>query len=646
MNPDLVFSLRMPYPHLTILLTCGESDGQNVPRKKPKTTVASGPPAVVSFEGYAAARLHGWRRSYASMALDEPDAEWRREEIQTAGGPTAELATLEKCPRVQLISLNCWNNGASSPRRYGKPTLLWNGEHDRIPTMCPTDSPVREAYTYTRDELITTMVGLLNDFQPTLVRTLDPDPDYQAHDAKNPQHADSGDFSDHEVHTATSLFTFAALQEWWNTGHGATTVVESYRGYYNLRWPANLNPAQRKAKEHYLRDYAAADVAICQVPSGCGDLKMGDVRINLGWYGHSMIRKYPPPPTWLQPGADGRLKAFAVLGGHAVMWSEREPGCGVFTSPVRLGGGPLLPQLSVLRLPDGRLQLFAVRMILAADPAGQARDIVTTVQYPGSDTFSEWTSLGNPHVADGIPPVRRRGAGIPVAGVHPDGRAQVFVRNFGKGVSSRIQDAGGDWGPWLDLHGDETQDGLAVVSPGTGPVEFFLATKTGILAGRSAGTSDAVTVGTLKVRAPASPPTAVGLPQGRLMLAARQANNGAVLGYRRDAAGLWSTAPDQFGSSGQGAVGLLATDDGQIVMVGKREDATLEVCSTDPTVAGCAVNWVWTESPFSTGAPAVAQDGRGHAVIATVCSDGSLWTAWAMGESHELRLENVASVEG
>ncbi|MGC9667541.1 PIG-L family deacetylase [Planosporangium sp. 12N6] len=619
MNPDLVHTLRTGRPHMSICLTCGEADGRNAGASKSRHATMP-----VDYQGYAASRFHGWRQAYADMVLGDRDAVWDRGVIVTAEGTLAELNTLRDAPHIQLVILNCWDNGASSPSGGGRVYTLWTGQDRKYPTMRPVGSPVGGEYMYTHDGLIRTLVGLFDRFRPTLVRTLDPDPDQQTHDAQNPQYSDWGDFSDHQSHVGTALFTFAALQQWWQRDPGARTAVETYRGYYNRRWPSNLSLAARRLKERYVRVYAGVGASPCDLSTGCGDLKIGSGKLGNG-YGRSTTRRYPPAPTWLHLGNDGRLVAFAVLGGRAVMWREHRPGSGMFDDPVAVGGGPLLPQLSALRLRDGRWQLFAIRMTLDADPGKQARDLVTTVQSTVDGSFGDWVNLGNPHDLPGVDPVRRRGVGIPVAAVRGDGQVQVFVRNFGKGIGSRLQLPDGSWGPWLDLQGTDTQDGLAARGTGSGPAEVFASGKAGILRWREAGADGAFDREVVRVPAPAGPPCVVRVSDGRLLLLVREAGTGGVVGYAQQrAGGSWVPRGHLLGGTGVGAVSAAPLADKRVLIVARTDDGGISYVET--TLGAEHPRWTPVAAPIAVGTPAVATNANGRPVIAAVMADGRLWT--------------------
>lgn len=619
-NPDLLHAIRAGNRVVTICLTSGEADGRNAPH-----TDAGGADAHPNYEMYAAARHAGLRAAYAKAAIGDPDSKWRREVLPTVDGAVAEIATLEAAPTVQLVFLNMWQEGLRSPLgERARLRTLWMNENAQQPTMRPTGSPVPGVYAYTRTGLLRTLGMLLDRYQPTMVRTMDPDPDYQIHDEHNPRYSDYGDFSDHIDHTPAGLFAWAALQEWWARG-GRAAVVESYRGYYNRRWPANLSPEAAQEKTDYLAVYGWADGRDCGDPAGCGDRKVGRPK-SLTGYGQSTTHRYSVGSAWLGRGADRRLAAFAVLGGAAVMWTETLPAGGVWSGPIPIGGWGLLPHLSVVQTGDGRWQVFGVRMALAADPAEQRREIVTASQTAPGGGFGGWTSLGNPHDASGTAPERQRCMGMPAAVVDGDGRLYLFARTFRAGVSGRMLDGSGGWGPWRDLGGAGTQDGLTAVTTPGGTVELFASTKSGILRWYQERPGGDFRTETLPVAPPAGPPTVVAMPDGRLNLLVREARTAAIVAYGMDGpGGSWLPQPHRLG--GNGGFGPLAgvAYGSDAVAIAKRNDAGTASVAIWPTPDPSAS---WRRSgPRLVHAPAVAVDALGRTVVAGLCADATLRVA-------------------
>jgi LmbE family N-acetylglucosaminyl deacetylase len=613
-DPDLRHSVQDGAQTLGVCLTTGEADGRNFPSGDSRIT-----DIAVDFTGYAAARQNGLRAAYAQLAAGDRNSPWRRERVVVAAGAPAELATLLAAPHVQLIFLNLWDEG-SKDTAFGRGNLrtLWAGRDDAQPTMRPTGSPVPAGFRYTRQSLIDTLVGLLDGFRPTCVRLLDPDPDHQRHDAANPQNSDSGDFSDNDDHTAAALFGWTALQEHWRRGHNS--VAESYRGYYNQRWPRNLTRSAYQQKLDTLAVYGWGDGRACGDPAGCGDLKLGD-RADSRQYGRSTTHRYGTSVAWTGAEPDQRLTAYAVQGGRLVRWRESAPAAGAWDPAEVVGGAGLLPYLWVDGNAAGGAQIFAARMTTDADPRRQVREIVTIGQPSAGAPFDAWTGLGNPHDMDSDP-VRRRGLGMPAVARYADGRLALFVRNFGGGVSSRVQAVDGGWQPWADLHGSDIQDGLAAVSTMDGRIELYAAGKTGVLRWLQDAVGGPWRHELLSVAPPAAPPTVARRPDGRLMLLTRAAQTSAVLAYQQTSDGAWDPRPiDLGGDGGSGPIAAKAFAGARLALAIRNDKGTVSVSVRHGAELDAELAWEKVGlSVFHT--PAVGIDAQGRVLVTAMGTDG------------------------
>ncbi|MFE9039657.1 PIG-L family deacetylase [Streptomyces sp. NPDC007818] len=546
MNPDAQRLLDARVPLVSVYVTAGEHTGVNRIKGMPET-----PPDRAA---YSSARRQGLRQSYAA-ALGLPlFAPWRREALALGGGRTAERAVLAHGGRrVELVFLDL---PMHTPRRYMALPALWEDRALELSAHRSAGSPVSRPGPYDHEGLVAALTGLLRRYRPTVVHTLDPDPDAQpGDDATRRRNAEQPGYSDHGDHTAAGCFAWAALVRWVAEEVRAGAPVPAFtatafRGYYNRHWPKNLPPAVLAGKAARLVPYGGDPSWRCGNPSGCGDYGVGGDRPltnRKGWV-RSTHHRWPGPGLALAEEPDGRLAAYGVLGLRAVRRRETAPG--VWSGPEDLGGGPLAPALGSAVLPDGRVLLFGVRFAALAGRGGpNRREVVLLEQRSPGGPFLAWRGLGGPDRGA----ERSRRLGAPVAVAAPDGRVRLYVRDAGRGVAERVREPDGGWGPWRVLPGDGVvQDGLAVSLDGAGRTHVYAAGRESVrhwVDGREApavlplsGSTVASAGGGLYHRAPASarlvgPDGAdAGLDGFGEVRAARSAELGTVL-LGTDAAG-------------------------------------------------------------------------------------------------------------
>ncbi|MFF3840211.1 PIG-L family deacetylase [Streptomyces sp. NPDC001930] len=469
MNPDTQRLLDAGVPLVSVYVTAGEHTGRNRIKGMPET-----PPDRAA---YSSARHQGLRQSYAAALGLPMFTPWRRETLTLPGGRRAEIDTLEHGRnRIELVFLNL---PMHTNRRYMALPALWHDRALELRTHLSTGSPVTRSDTYDYDQLVGVLVGLLGRYRPTVVHTLDPDPDIQLSDeATRNRDSEQPGYSDHGDHTAVASFTWAALSRWVSDAVRdgepiPAFTTTAFRGYYNRHWPKNLPPRVLKAKAARLVPYGGDPSWECGNPSGCGDYGVGGERPltnRKGWV-RSTHHRWPTAGPALAEQPDGRLAAYGVLGLRAVRWQETAPG--VWGEPTDLGGGPLAPALGSAVLGDGRVLLFGVRFSAIDGHGGpNRRELVLLEQRSPGGPFLAWRGLGNPERTDD----RGRRVGAPVAVAAPDGRVHLFVRNADKNVSTRVRAADGSWSPWRTLPGAaEVQDGLAVSLDATGRVHLHAA---------------------------------------------------------------------------------------------------------------------------------------------------------------------------
>ncbi|WP_274915977.1 PIG-L family deacetylase [Streptomyces sp. WZ-12] len=611
MNPEVQQTIGANAQIVSVYLNCGETGGVNkVPgQPRPKPDLAA----------YAGSRRQGLRQAYALMATGNPEAPWRMEALALPDGTLIEVNTLDGHAGIQLVFLGVRQHSLPQyGRKRGLPHL-WADPTMVTSTLVSTASPVRTSHQITRAGLIDALVHLLNRYRPTLVRTLDPDPDMQVHDARHRLHHDQPGYSDHPDHTAAALFTYAALARYEGPGGGRLHAVTAYRGYYNERWPDNLPTQLIRAKAQVLNAYGGTPGS-CGFPAGCGDYDVGQNRsYRTGWLQRTTLR-YPTAAPQVQQAPDGRLTAFAVLAGRAVMWRETGRGSGRWTNPTPLDGTGLLPGLRALLTPDGRWQLFAER-IAALGPTARdnRRELVMTEQPRPGGAFAAWSSLGTP---DHDPDHGRR-VGGPVAVRTTDGTTWLFARNWAKSVAVRQRHPDGHWDDWTHLEAAEVQEGLSAVTDTQGRVHVFGTGHSTVHHWQQERAGGPFFLRRTGLPTPADPPTALARPDGSVLLAYRAAKSARPLVYRLPADGrTWRTEGLELAARGYGPLVLHPTRDG-VLLAARNNDGTTSLATLGTPQAP---RWR-TLTGALTGTAALATDALQRPVLARLAPDATLKTA-------------------
>nr|WP_202538651.1 hypothetical protein [Streptomyces sp. SID8379] len=170
-------------------------------------------------------------------------------------------------------------------------------------------------------------------------------------------------------------------------------------------------------------------------------------------------------------GRDGRLCAYAYApGGDAVVCrAESDPG-GPWTPPRTVGGDQRVhPALALARSANGYAHLVSWRPTVPGESG-----LIHTTHFQSHLAALDWAPIGHPN---------KKGdrTGPPAVAVDAQGRAHVFVRNNGGGISMRAQAEKGGWDPWRDLKGTDVRGELAAVARESGLIELYAATGDGIL---------------------------------------------------------------------------------------------------------------------------------------------------------------------
>ncbi|MER5312793.1 PIG-L family deacetylase [Streptomyces sp. NPDC002773] len=598
MNPDISQSIRSGHPLTSVYLTAGESDGVNA-----RPHEAAG--ADADKADYAEARQNGIRAAYAEMATGSRTSPWERVAIPTAGGATAEMDTLRAQPQVRLVWLQIREAGSTTGDRPHSLNGLWNGRITALESQRSSGTPVGADFTYTKDQVVATIAGLLDRFRPTFVRMQDPSP------GKDPA---SGKLRDHQDHLYGARFTQAALARYADVPGHPHVGVQNYLGYPTSVLPHTLDPETAGAKLKTLKTYAWLDgVNDCGTPAGCGDLKVAARPAGRGWT--QTIRYARGTSTsWVQRGPDGELHAFSVLDGQLAAW--RKPATGAaWHGPTLLPGGGLDSGITSVTLPDGRIAVFGTRTVLAGGPAGYHREVVTTAQGAPGGAFGPWTSLGTPERDDagGTSDIS-----APAVTVAADGRATVVLRDSGHRLTAREQGPDGGWGPWRTLGGADVYGDPVSAADGAGRGYVFASTPSTVL--------------TWAQRRPGGPftgPAPTGLPPTTLALSASAApdGDGVRLWFRKPASGdlrsadFSGTGPispiTELPGAGVAGFGPVSGGDGLLAV----RSRTGFLATAPHGRAGARPVWRLERFLFS-GAPDAGTDG-----VAAIGLDGRLhWT--------------------
>ncbi|AEY92356.1 hypothetical protein SHJG_7089 [Streptomyces hygroscopicus subsp. jinggangensis 5008] len=172
---------------------------------------------------------------------------------------------------------------------------------------------------------------------------------------------------------------------------------------------------------------------------------------------------------WLLRGRDGRLSVYQLSGDAVLCRAERGPR-GPWSAPRRVGGEQRLHTvLAVGQGADGYAHLVSWRPTVKGESG-----LVHSTHFRPHLAALDWHPVGHPD---------KKGdrTGTPAVAVDAQGRAHVFVRNKGGGVSMLAQKEKGGWDPWRDLKGKEVQDGLTAVTGESGRVELYAAVPQGLL---------------------------------------------------------------------------------------------------------------------------------------------------------------------
>ncbi|MER6776255.1 MULTISPECIES: PIG-L family deacetylase [unclassified Streptomyces] len=602
MNPDLSRSISTGIKVTTVYLTSGESDGRNEAHS-PHLDDAAGP---ADRAAYAEARQNGIRGAYAQMATGDRTSVWQRKSIPTAGGGSAEVDVLVARPEVNLVWMQLREARSISGDNPDSLRGLWDGRIPALGAQLTSGTPVERPFSYSKDQAVAAIADVFARYRPTTIRTQDP----------TPGKSDSGVFLDHQDHMYGARFVQAAAERYAQTTDRPHFSVQNYVSYPNSALPPTLDPQAGEEKLGYLKTYAWMDHADwCGSPAGCGDRKTATRPTGAGW--NRTIRYSRGDGTsWMTEGVSGRLWAFAVLDGRMAYWSRGGPKAS-WEGPRFLPGDGIDAGASAVRLPDGRIAVFATRTTLGATPRDYGREIVYAEQGGPDGAFGPWESLGTPDTVD------RSGTSAisgPAVAVDPAGRMTVYVRDSKRTLRARTQSApDGGFGAWQALGGSGLLGDPVTATDGSGRRYVYAAT-TGSVVGWVQPTPGAPMAGSF----------ATGLPQTTGVLSVRPEGDGVRLFFRRPGTGTVGTslatmggaAPELSpvaeagGPGGYGGVGVAGP-----LLAGRTGSGTVGVAGADGPQS-------WQESQMLyTGAPAGVTDRSGTTVAAALGLDADLHIA-------------------
>ncbi|ARE76764.1 PIG-L family deacetylase [Streptomyces sp. Sge12] len=604
MNPDLSRSLLSGTQVTTAYLTSGESDGRN----EAHGAGVNDPEQPADHAHYAEARQNGIRSAYAQMATGDRTSAWKRTVIATAGGGRAELDVLIAKPQVNLVWLmlrEARSTGGDTPESLRG---LWNGRIPALQAQLTSGTPVKQPYTYTKDQLVQAIAGVLERYRPTTIRMQDPTPNRYGENG-------AGRYTDHQDHMYGARFVQAATAVYAervrNRPHFS---VQSYLGYHNSTLPHALDPQTAETKTGFLRTYAWQDHQdYCGSPSGCGDRKVAGNPTGRNW-AQSLRYSRADNTSWLTQGTPGRLWAFATLDGQSAYWT-RSPG-GDWAGPTLLPGTGIDPGATATRFPDGRVGVLATRTTLGSAPAEYRREVVYAVQSAPDGPFGPWQSLGTPERSDDE---GTSAISAPAAAVDSAGRLTVYLRDARRTLRASSQRPDGSFSVWDRLGGEDLQSDPVTAVDAAGRRHVYATTTTSVLAWTQR-TPDAPLLG----------PVPTGLPATTVPLTAAPDGAGVRLYFRRPDSGVVRTAlvtatatarpqvssvTEAGGRAGYGAVGAAGR-----LMVGRADSGTIST-----TGLGGPPAWAESRMHFA-GAPSAVLEPSGTTTTAVLGLDAELHT--------------------
>jgi hypothetical protein len=715
MNPDVANEIAAGVTSVSVYLTAGQSCGVGNcsipptagagcpigyrPDQTPPTTCLylgdSAPPLTLTREEFAAARQSGIRAAYAQMAGVANN--WTRTLIQPDGNYTVELYTLAARPNIYLVFMNLPDGGDTiAPNTYALTSMYYdsspNGDSylagvivpfcdqntnsvlsEQSPIPGPIGScdpgfnvPPMPVQVYDRAGIVSVLAGLIQMYQPIEVRTLDPHPfelcenivlgfDFfcsgvQISDGTKDYLVGSVYLVnfDNADHTAAALFLDEVLANYHGpNGAGGYSTIQ-YKGYSSPNFPENLGDADYDSKSATVFTYIPYDPNFVTFQDGYPP------------YYHRAWERYPGSTTWLERASDGRLVAANVEDRSVKTWYESVPG-GPWVGPVSIWtGAPISPYITLLKRPDGLLQIFALRLPLTVPGAtASLQDIVTAVQVPprfrgifsllSPIAFGPWQSVGSPD-ANLCSQSPCQFVGVQTAAIDATGQTFIFAKNS-EGFVSYTFLANGTWSAWdatsfasqVQGYFGESEnlpvlqdiiDGIAAIMRDDGRIEVFATLREGNLwhfVQDAPGSAHFTFDPSLWYFSAASAPTVTKNQDGRLEIFYREAADSTTLtpGARvltlYQSNGVWKGPVVLYGDAGTGPVAAIRRGTGGQIMLFERNvwDGISETHQVAPN-SEFVLQWQILGGLLNEY-PAAATDIFGRTVLVVKGLDGNLY---------------------
>ncbi|MFI7383935.1 hypothetical protein [Streptomyces sp. NPDC049813] len=330
---------------------------------------------------------------------------------------------------------------------------------------------------------------------------------------------------------------------------------------------------------------------------------------------------------WLIRGRDGGLCAyeFAPDGDAVLCRTERTPG-GAWTAPRTVGGDQRVhPVLALAQGPLDYVHLVSWRPTVPGE-AG----LVHSTHFQPHLAALDWIPIGHPN---------RTGdrTGPPAVAVDAQGRAHVFVRNRGGGVSMRAQRVKGSWTTWHDLKGRGVRGELAAVRAESGLINVYAASAETLLCWRQEA------FGTDPVLAE-KPAPALARPDS-LRALATSAEHTTLFYTDEESDGLWAWRGDEApvrltDAAGPGPVSAVrcVLDGVDCTVLAQRAHSGRVAFAAYPTELESAGAW-WTES-----GPALPPDAR--IALTKDASDGIVAATYVPGSPPRMHLTHRKNEPG